>query len=379
MVSNKEFMRKPLSLVAAFLLLAGSFAFSQAKPNAADVAPSALPSDFSGWHKGAPPMVNYMGPRDPKILKEYGFSSFEQYVYQRGDRKINLKAFRFSNATGAFGAFTYFRTPSMAKENFCDEGASDGTHVIFYCTNVLIDATLDKVTAMTPAELRELATKIPRVGGNLAVLPKLPLHLSQAAQKNEHYISGPAGLDQMKGPLDPSLVDFSFSPEVVIGQEQTLDGPATILLVEYPTPKIAQAELQKMTDWGNAQSADWAKKQAQSVAAGSADAIPNRFATKRSGPIVAAVTGQIAENDARKILADINYDAEVTWNQASPTQKDNVANLIVNIMYLAFIIVGFMFVLGIAFGGFRIFMKKFFPGKLIDRPDDVEFIKLNLR
>ena len=109
------------------------------------------------------------------------------------------------------------------------------------------------------------------------------------------------------------------------------------------------------------------------------DGLPNRFATKRSGPLVAAVTGQISENDARKILADINYDAEVTWNQAAPSQKDNVANLIVNIMYLSFIIVGFMFILGIAFGGFRVFMKKFFPGKLIDRPDDVEFIKLNLR
>jgi hypothetical protein len=42
-------------------------------------------------------------------------------------------------------------------------------------------------------------------------------------------------------------------------------------------------------------------------------------------------------------------------------------------------IVAFMFVVGIAFGGFRVFMKRFFPGKLVDRPEDIEFIRLDLR
>ena len=61
------------------------------------------------------------------------------------------------------------------------------------------------------------------------------------------------------------------------------------------------------------------------------------------------------------------------------TRVDNIGNLIYNIMLLAFIIGGFMIVLGIAFGGFRVAMNRFFPGRVVNRPEDIDFIKLNLR
>jgi hypothetical protein len=337
-----------------------------------------LPTDFSGWQKTAVPGTA-IPSTTTKILLEYGFQGAESGSYQRGDRKILIRAMRFADATGAYGAFTFYRTPEMAKEKFGDDGASDGNHVIFYCSNVLVDVMLDKLTAMTPAEMRDLATSIPRVGGNLAELPKLPLHLSEEAQKNVRYIAGPASLDQMKGTVTSSLIDFSLSPEVVVGTEQTLDGSATVVLAQYPTPKIAQAQVQKLNDWAAAQSADWAKTQTIAPAAKGSEAMANRFATRRSGPIVAIVTGQISENDARKILTDVNYDAEVTWSEPAYNPKNNIGNLVVNMVYLSFIVVGLMFMFGLVFGGFRIFMKRFFPGRVIDRPEDVEFIKLNLR
>ena len=109
------------------------------------------------------------------IMKEFGLKSVEAANYDRADRKITVKAMRFADATGAYGAFTFYRKPEMAAEKFCDQGASDGSHVIFFCTNVFVDVQLDKVTVMTPADLRDLAAHIPRVGGNLAELPKLPL------------------------------------------------------------------------------------------------------------------------------------------------------------------------------------------------------------
>ena len=51
----------------------------------------------------------------------------------------------------------------------------------------------------------------------------------------------------------------------------------------------------------------------------------------------------------------------------------------VQVIYLCFIVVGFAFVISLAFGGFRLFLKKYYPGRFVDRPEDVEFIKLNLR
>src|SRR5205823_4484798 len=87
-----------------------------------------------------------------QVLSEFGFTDFENASYQQNGRKISVKALRFGDATGAYGAFTFYRRAEMSKENLCSEGASatvpDATQVLFYCTNLLVEATLDRVTAM---------------------------------------------------------------------------------------------------------------------------------------------------------------------------------------------------------------------------------------
>jgi hypothetical protein len=76
-------------------------------------APPLLPPQFSGWQiSGSPKMSNDPAVADPAntaLLKEYGFTDFESAVYAREDgRKLTLKAARFADATGSYGAFTYY-------------------------------------------------------------------------------------------------------------------------------------------------------------------------------------------------------------------------------------------------------------------------------
>ena len=57
------------------------------------------------------------------LLKEYGFTDFESGTYTRDDgRKLDLKAIRFADASGAYGAFTYYKMPQMLKESIPDQG-----------------------------------------------------------------------------------------------------------------------------------------------------------------------------------------------------------------------------------------------------------------
>src|SRR4051812_27436202 len=112
MVSNREFMRRLLSFFVTLLLLSTAAVFPQSKEKATETPSAILPADFSGFHKGLPQKYSPSSAQE-KLLKEYGLSSAEAATYQRGDRTITLKALRFPNATGAYGAFTYFRTPSM--------------------------------------------------------------------------------------------------------------------------------------------------------------------------------------------------------------------------------------------------------------------------
>jgi ABC-type antimicrobial peptide transport system permease subunit len=100
---------------------------------------------------------------------------------------------------------------------------------------------------------------------------------------------------------------------------------------------------------------------------------------KRTGPIVVIAAGPLSQSEARALLASVNYDADVTWNENTyATKKDNLANLLVNVIFLCFIIIGFALVIGVAFGGVRILTKRLFPDRIFDRPQDVEFISLHL-
>ena len=136
------------------------------------------------------------------LLKEYGLTDFESGTYTRDDgRKVALKAIRFTDASGAYGAFTYYKMPQMLKESIPDQASSLNERVLFYRGNILVDAVFDKLTAMSAAELRELVGRRclcpPGTRGNLPILPQ---YLPKTRLCEEHREirdgSGRTGEDQ---------------------------------------------------------------------------------------------------------------------------------------------------------------------------------------
>jgi hypothetical protein len=270
---------------------------------------------------------------------------------------------------GAYGAFSFYKLPEMLTEKFGDQGASLNERILFYRGNVLVQAQLDRVTAMSAAEMRELSDAIPLPSGPARNLPTLPQYLpKQAYIKNSaKYVLGPAGLQAVGAPVSSDQIDFSRSVEIAEGKYSTSGGTATLMLIAYPTPQIAAQRLRAFEAAGqNAQP--------------SADAsMAPPFTFKRTGPIVAVVAGAISSGEAKSLLADINYEAEVTWNEnTSLNKKNNVANLLVNVIFLCFILIGFALVIGVAFGGLRILLRRLYPGRAFDRSEDMDFIQLRI-
>ena len=104
------------------------------------------------------------------------------------------------------------------------------------------------------------------------------------------------------------------------------------------------------------------------------------FYTKRTGPLVAVVSGAISPSEAKSLLASVNYEADVTWNQATHlTRNNNLGSLLVNVVLLLSALLAVSLAAGVAFGGVRLLARKFFPDRLFDRTQDVEIIRLNLR
>lgn len=370
----------PMATVRKFALRLGSFALLlviAASGQVALVPPppppdgSILPAAFSGWQKAPGAVIGTdpakAAPAKASLLKEAGLISFEHASYIRQGRKITLQAFRFSDATGAFAAYSALKEGPFAVERFCDRAGSSGNRVLMACTNLVVDVTYDKVTAMAPAEMRSLVAQLPLATGNAALPASAPMYLPKDAVSDVRFALGPAGLPHTQTPLPADLIDFSKGAEVAVSHFDSPDGAAVITLVKYPTFALA-------TDRQKAFDTFIHSRPKPAVNAPPLDT----FYTRRVGPIVAVISGSISATDARSMAEKIPYDVEVTRNEPTGTQKDNIGNLVVNVVYLSFILVGFAAVIGVAFGATRILARKFFPGRF-DRAEDVEFIKLDLR
>src|SRR6185437_8256860 len=279
------------------LALLTAAAFTQTKAPA-----SLLPRSFSGWQidaksikTGSDPAA--VDPADFSVLKECGFADSETATYGRNGRKMQIKAVRFADASGAFGAFTYYDQPQMRAETIGDAGASNNTRILFYKGNILVDATLQDVTAMSGADLRSMADALPRPKGNLATLPTLLNNLPAQSKvpNTSRYVVGPEALSRLGVSIPAQLLDFSKSPELVMAKYRTSTGEAELTIIGYPTPQIARERIAAMPSPG-------------SLSGG-----PYYF--KRSGPFVAVVNGSIPVDEAQSLLASVNYDADVTWNQ----------------------------------------------------------------
>jgi hypothetical protein len=336
-----------------------------------------LPNEFAGWKiQGAPRLSEDASAADSAyaaVLKEYRFNELESATYTRPDRKLAVKAARFNDATGAYGAFTFYKNEGMETEKIGDLAASAGPKVLFYRGNILVEADFDRVTAMSAAELRELASSLPQPTGNSSKLPTLPTYLPRQnyLAHSAKYVEGPAGFSNIHGLLPVDVVQFERGAELVLGRYSSSKGIATMLLIAYPTPQIAGDRLRAIESW---------MKTSSCTAPGGATGVGCDFFGKRSGPIVAMVTGDISQSEAQSLLASISYDADVTWNEAtSLSKKDNIGNLIIAAFTLIGILILIALAIGLAFGGLRVALQRFFPNRWFDRSEDVEIIRLNLR
>ena len=344
-----------------------------AKPS----APALLPQQFAGWEMQGTVQAStdaaVADPTNATILKEYRFTDLASSTYKREDgRTLKIRAARFGDASGAFGAYTFYVSPEMAKEQIGDQGASAGQHVLFYRGSVLVDALFSQQSVMSAAELRELAGDLPRPGGNTGNLPTFIEFMPRQGylRHTQKYVMGPAALNALSAPVSAGEIDFGVSAEVTLGRYDTPSGEATLMLISYPTPQLAAEHLKRI---------DAAHQLAAPQPGISSIESGNSFFDKRTGPIIAVVAGPVSDSDAKALLGRVNWEASVTWNTPSGNQEvHDLYMLILNIVILCAIVGGLAIVAGVAFGGFRILMKRIYPDRVFDRPEQMEFISLHL-
>jgi hypothetical protein len=339
-----------------------------------------LPDAFDGWVTADPIQSltdpSQADPANAAALKEYGFNFGAMAHYKREGDTLTLRALRFVDASGAYGAYSFYRPNGWAKEQIGAGAASNKGHVLFWRGDTMVDATFSRVSPMSAGELREIAGQLPAPSGNRSLAPPILAYLPQGSLDGQstHYALGPAGYTGGGGVLPASIVGFDRDAETVTANYSLSSGPATLTIVEYPTPQIAQAQeaaLRAYIKAGSQAQPAWPKPLQDSDTAS--------LEVRHSGVLVALVSGDAIPDESHRLIEMVHYEADLTAiPQSVESDVSKTSRLLLGIASI--VIVGSLaaILLGFFLGGGRA-LYRIAHGKPASSVYDEEFIHLDLR
>jgi hypothetical protein len=264
---------------------------------------------------------------DRGVWDEYGFDQAERAVYEAGGKRYATTAWRFRDATGAMAAWQWLRPQDAVPVEIVSLGvAAKGGLWMAYGNYVL--AWEDRMP--TEPELRFVFDRLPRLeqSPRPAWIDVFPWRGRVA--NSERYILGPASLEKFEPRIAPSLAAFHYGTEAQLGRFAIGGKEFALLLLNYPTPKIArdrQAEFEKT---------------------------PGAL-VKRAGPMVAVVLAPADANAAEIVLANVRYQASVTWSDTAADRTDlqRFGEFILNVFMFIGMLILFSAFSGLAVVGIR--------------------------
>ena len=334
-----------------------------------------LPTGYAGWaEQGA--IKTGMSAADAdaanaSVLNEYGLKDFAEASYKYGGATVNVRALRFGDATGAYGAYTFYRQPRMGHAEIGNGAARDAHEVIFWSGVTVVEATFDHPAADETRVMKELAAKLPAAVGSEAIAPTLPLYLPKEGldRSTVRYAIGPAAYVQGGGVLPTNVIDFSQEAEVVTAQYATHGGHGTLTVIGYPTPQMAIHAEKELTTLLKGPLPASLKQ--SNVAA---------LEVHRSGPMVAVTSGGFSAAEAHSLVGNVKYRAEVTLNRNIDFGREvkNAGKMLVGIAYLTGIILVCALLVAVLLGSGRALWRTM-RGKPASSVYEEEFISLNLK
>ena len=310
---RKEVQEMPRRLIFAFPLLAS-------------LLPGAIWPEQLWEHKRTAIKAVTLAPADKALWDEYGLEAAEeaQYGAWKG------VGYRLKDPTSAFGVYQWLKPGEAQPSPLEKHAVQTATRAFLLKGNFVLDF-LGRVPAQQEVDI--LHVQLARL--DQSALPSLPMFMPAANSipGSERYVIGPAGLARFEPRIAPSVAAFSMGAEAQLTRYRTPKGDANLALFYYPTPQIARERVVEF------------QKIAGAVA-------------KRSGPLVALTLAAPDADEAEKLLAKVNYQATITWNEKPAKPEPSPAELILGIFLNIGILVGAALLSGLAYGGIRVGWRK---------------------
>ena len=351
------------SLVIAVFLLAPSLR-----------AETVLPAHFGKWTASNAVQSPAIPTNAKDIFAESGLESAEMRAYSNGNAAVTLATYRLHDSSGAYEAYTFFQDP----KNSCPQSSaltpcstpvdtSSDKKRVALVGNILI--VIDNPGALTSDDLEALSKQL-NAKADKTPAPPIPNYLPahDLVSGTEKYALGPAAFRAALATLNrpdyrvlSDTAGFSSGAEAMFAEYQKQRDAAVVLLIDYPTPQLAGLH--------------WKHLEQALPSSSNAD----RTSIERKGTLLAIVLAPTSRAYAARLRDAVNYETQVTWNEPTHTITDPPITTVLAKIIIAtgvFMLVAIVF--GVAFGGVRVLMKSLFPGKVFDRPEQMDVLQLGL-
>ena len=299
-------------------------------------------------------------PGEAQILTEYGFHDLTRQKLRCRSRSLEVRIYRMLDAPAAYGLFTLYRkSDSRAPQGFPRLAEESNQWVAFAQSQFYVRIRPSTPPAGRAAAL-EAARFLARSMPSDWALPSLVDYLPREHRVpgSEVFIMGHRALS-LRIPLgQDDLFGLAHGAEALLADYRPLNGSARILLMIYPTQQLAAKYLQSGYRQLMRQHPDW------------------QVFYKREGPLVVMVLDSTDPEIASSFLDKVSYVSSVSWDpEAEPL---SVGRMMLSVFLYVGAVIGITLVVGLAFGLLRVLIAWLFPGRIFDREETYEVIRLNL-
>lgn len=367
MVSNKLVgMRRHNSILFSFLfVLALTLVGAPSSPAQSELQ-SKFPYRFGPWVAKASPDKVKPGEQEWALLAEAGLDDWLARTYSNGSQSVSIGLQQFHDPSGAYQAYTAALDTEMQPSTVGPLTALGHGRLVMLIGNILVDVYQPQVPST--GDLQEFAGAV-RKFADTTPLPPIRAFLPQGfADGTQRYALGPAAFQAALGKLGETEfapltkeAGFDFGAEAIFANYQKAKESGVLLLIDYPTPQLAEQHLRHLDA-----ALSLAQKQAGTT-------------VERKGSLLSLVFRPPSAAFAAELRSEVHYQTEVTWNEPTHQLTDpSWAVILGRIFIVTLLFMGLAVALGAAFGGLRVLLKTFLPGKVFDRPGQMDVLQLGL-
>jgi len=327
-------------------VLAVATLVASGQTNAVSLVPphaTLLPESFGAWKSttaavDAPePAMSLVNARQAALEDDQPQRS-QTANYTLNGRTVRVEAVEFSDATGAYSAYTLIRPAGVADTKDLGTNSAAGKDAVLFTSGAVL-AVVYPATAADVKALKPLELLLPKVHGSQAAPPLLPTFVpaKDLQPGSVRYAVGAATYSAQGGVLPAASIGWDKSAEAITARYLDKRGDETLTLLLYPTPQIARAHLKSIQ--------------------GMLPGLGPKFATakaRQENEIVMLASGTFAPEAAEKLIGDIHMRMDVTFDKAKPlefhAEVQKTYSLLTNIMVLSGVLMGAAVLLGLFLG-----------------------------